>query len=287
MRARAYGKVNLALEVGARTGTLHSVRAISQSISWHDEIDLEPHDEDAIDVPGGGAPADSDNLAWRALHQVRELAGTTRPFRMVLRKHLPAGAGLGGGSADAAAVVALASRHLGLDPSVADPLLLGLGSDVPFAMLGGTALVTGVGDVVQPLPSISGFAFAIVVPPFAISTPGAYARWDDLGEPRGPAVAASALPPALRNLAPLRNDLYSAAVSLVPAVDDWRSELEQIWGVPVSMTGSGSALYGFFPTDDEAADAVRSSPHEARASHAATPRSTGWSLGPPFDQFPE
>lgn len=278
MRALAYAKVNLALEVGASTGTLHEVRAISQSISWPDEIDLAPHDEDSIEVPGGGAPVDAGNLAWRALDEVRKLAGTTGPFRLVLHKQIPAGAGLGGGSADAAAVVALASRLLGSDLSAAGPILLGLGSDVPFAMLGGTALVTGVGEVVSPLPAASGFAVAVVVPPFEVSTPGAYARWDDLDGPEGPAIPAAALPPALRDLAPLRNDLYPAAVSLVPEVDDWRNELARIWGVPVAMTGSGSALFALFPTDDEAADAIRSSPDEARAARSATPCRTGWSF---------
>lgn len=278
MKAVAYAKVNLALEVGGLQRGLHTIRSVAQSISWHDDVELDRADEDRIEVPDGGAPADQGNLAWRALDAVRDVVGAAAPARLVLRKRIPARAGLGGGSADAAAVAALASRMFGIEPVLAERALHLLGSDVPFSMRGGTAIVTGTGEEVQPLEPATGFAIAIVVPPIELGTPEVYRRWDQLDGPEGPAAPASTLPPSLRDLAPLRNDLYPAAVSLDPVLDDWRRELADIWGLPVSMTGSGSALYGFFATSDEAEDAVRAAPAGARATNAATPVPEGWSF---------
>jgi 4-diphosphocytidyl-2-C-methyl-D-erythritol kinase len=276
MKARAFAKVNLSLEVGGKEGGLHSLRGIYQSISWHDDVEVSFALEDRFEVPGGGAPPDTGNLAWRALVTVREMAGSSRPVEVVLHKRIPMEAGLGGGSADAAAVVALGAQLFGLDPDPAVPVLLELGSDVPFSMVGGTALVQGTGDLIEPLPPLGGFALAIVVPPVELNTVTVFRRWDELGEPSGPAAATSSLPPTLRSFAPLRNDLYPAAVSLAPAIEDWRAELAHRWGVPVAMTGSGSALYGFFATVDEAREAADATPAEARAASAAEPVDVGW-----------
>lgn len=276
MKARAFAKVNLSLEVGVREGGLHSLRGVYQSISWHDDVEVSFAPEDRFEVPDGGAPLDTGNLAWRALVTVREMAGSFRPVEVVLRKRIPTEAGLGGGSADAAAVVALGAQLFGMDPDPEMPLLLELGSDVPFSMIGGTALVQGTGDRIEPLPPLHGFALAIVVPPVELGTAAVFRRWDELGDPRGPAAATHSLPPTLRGFAPLRNDLYPAAVSLEPAIEDWRAELAHRWGVPVAMTGSGSALYGFFATTAEAREAVDAAPAEARAASAAEPVDVGW-----------
>lgn len=276
MRARAFAKVNLSLEIGGIDGGLHSLRGIYQSISWHDEVTLGFTGEDRFEVPDGGAPSGTDNLAWRALVMVREKAGSARPVGLELRKRIPMQAGLGGGSADAAAVVGIGCRAFGLDPEVLRPMLSRLGSDVPFSMVGGTALVHGTGEIVEPVPPVHDFALAIVVPPVELSTEDVYRRWDHLGGPLGPAVATSSLPPSLRGFAPLRNDLYPAAVSLSYFIEDWRSELAHRWGVPVVMTGSGSALYAFFGSVDEASDAVGIAPSDARAVAAAEPVGVGW-----------
>ena len=277
MRARAYAKVNLGLQVaGPGPDGFHPLRGLFQSVTWADEVVLEPADEDAITVGSGGAPANEGNLAWRALAAVRSVVGEAEPMRMSLTKEIPAGAGLGGGSADAAAVLGLAGRRYGLERETLLRLAGQLGADVPFGFVGGSALVTGKGETVEPVPAISGFALAIVVPPVELDTGRVYRAWDALGEPRGPVVAAAALPPALRDYAPLGNDLYPAAVSLAPTLDEWRGELRHRWDTPVAMTGSGSGLFGFFPTRDEAAEAIEAIPVGARATAAAEPSRRGW-----------
>lgn len=277
MRASAYAKVNLGLRVaGPGPDGFHPLRALFQSVAWADEVDLEPADADAIVVVHGGAPEDESNLAWRALAAVRSIGGAAEPMRVQLRKEIPAGAGLGGGSADAAAVLGLAGRRYGVDREALLGLAAELGADVPFAFIGGSALVTGRGEIVEPLPAITGFALAIVVPPVELETPRVYRAWDTLGEPQGPALTAAALPPALRDYAPLGNDLYPAAASLAPQLDDWRDELSRRWDTPVAMTGSGSGLFAFFPTLDEAAGAIEAIPIGARGAQAVEPATRGW-----------
>ncbi|GMQ85391.1 MAG: 4-(cytidine 5'-diphospho)-2-C-methyl-D-erythritol kinase [Acidimicrobiia bacterium] len=277
--ARANAKINLALKVRApRNDGYHPLRGLSQSIDWFDEISVADAEADAVVVSNDMAPADEDNLAWIAVDNVRRAAGSSQPMQVAVHKSIPDGAGLGGGSADAGAALILASRRFGVSFDEVRRLAVDLGADVPFALVGGTAVVTGIGEFVSPQPDAAGFALAVVVPPFRLETSLVFAAWDDLGGPEGPALPASALPPVLRDHAPVTNDLYPAAVAVVAALDDWRAELEGAWGIPVAMTGSGSALYGYFPSIGEAEDAVGEAPPEARAARAASPASFAWQL---------
>jgi len=277
MRAKAFAKVNLGLRVMRRGADgFHPLRGMFQNIDWYDEVTVEDADEDRVDVPDGGAPADRTNLAWVAVAAARDVGRDPRPTRVVIVKRIPSPAGLGGGSADAAAALNLAARRFTVSFDDVRRLAVDLGSDVPFAVVGGTAIVTGRGELVSPQPDASGFALAIVVPPIDLGTAAVYRKWDDMDGPAGPSVPTEALPPALRDSAPLGNDLYPAAVALDPQIDEWRAELSSRWGVPVAMTGSGSALFGYFPTRSEAAGAAQAAPDEARASRAAEPIERGW-----------
>lgn len=279
MRAEGFAKVNLGLRVGSvGPDGYHPLRGLFQSVTWADAVSLEPANEDEVSVTEGAAPTDESNLAWQALLAVRSAAGASDSMRVELHKTIPTGAGLGGGSADAAAVLALAGRRFGVDGKSLIDLAAPLGGDVPFAFIGGSAIVSGRGDIVRSLPPITGFALAVVVPPLELSTPSVYRTWDELDEPQGPTVGAAELPPALRDYAPLGNDLYPAAAHLSPQLDDWRDELAGRWGTPVAMTGSGSGLFGYFPTLDEAAGAAAAIPVGARAAEAVEPTATGWAL---------
>ena len=277
--AAANAKVNLGLRVQSRGDDgLHPIRGVFQSIDWSDWLQIAGADEDEVVVTGGSAPADESNLAWRAAEAVRQIAGSADPMRVELDKSVHDGAGLGGGSADAAAALILASRRYGVPFEDVRRLAVDLGADVPFALVGGTAIVSGIGELIQPHRDATGFAIAIVVPELSLETAAVYRAWDDLDGPDGPTHPEGALPPALRDLAPLGNDLYPAAISVAPEIDDWRAELEEAWGVPVSMTGSGSGLFAYFPTLDEAEDAVTAAPATARAARAVTPIDHGWRI---------
>jgi 4-diphosphocytidyl-2-C-methyl-D-erythritol kinase len=197
------------------------------------------------------------------------------PARLRLVKRIPAAAGLGGGSADAAATLMLAAAHLGLTESEAAALAPGLGADVPFCLVGGSALVEGHGEIVITRPPARDFALAVAVPPFALATAAVYRRWDELGEPAGSAVDRRHLPDSLREEAPLVNDLLPAAADLVPELGDWIFDLRRHWGGPVMMSGSGPSLFAFFATIAEAEDAARAA-GGARAVRACLPAARGW-----------
>ncbi len=277
MRARAFAKVNLSLRVRSiDTDGLHPLRGLFQTVDWYDRIIVEDAEEDSIEVPGGGAPADETNLAWRAVADARRVGQRHQPTRVVVAKQIPSPAGLGGGSADAAAALNLAARRFSVSFDEVRRLAVDLGADVPFAVVGGTAIVTGRGELVAPQPDATGFALAIVVPPIALATADVFRAWDDLGGPEGPTISGADLPPALRDYAPLVNDLYPAAVSVAPAIDEWRAELAHRWGIPVVMTGSGSALFAYLPSLGEAEGAVAAAPQGAAATRAVRPINRGW-----------
>lgn len=279
MRARAYAKINLGLQIRPRdTDGYHPLRGIFQTIDWCDDVTVEDADTDAMEVPGGGAPENETNLAWRAVAAARNAGSGARPTRVVLTKRIPSPAGLGGGSADAATALSLASRRFSVSFDDVRRIAVDLGSDVPFAVVGGTAIVTGRGEFVSPQADASGFALAVVVPPITLDTASVYRSWDRLEGPRGPRTAADDLPPALRDFAPLANDLYPAAVAIDGAIDEWRAELALRWGVPVMMTGSGAALFAYFPTRSEAGDAVSIAPEGATAGQAVEPINRGWEI---------
>ncbi len=279
MKANAYAKVNLGLQIRSRDADgFHPLRGIFQNVDWFDGITVEDADEDAMEVLGGGAPADDTNLAWKAIAAARDAGRGAHPTLVVLTKQIPSPAGLGGGSADAAAALSLAARRFSVSFDDVRRIAVDLGSDVPFAVVGGTAIVTGRGEFVSPQPDASGFALAVIVPPVALETAAVYRAWDELDGPKGPGINADDLPPMLRQYAPLANDLYPAAVSIDPAIDEWRSELASRWGVPVMMTGSGAALFAYFPTRSEAEDAVSVAPEGATAAQAAEPINRGWEI---------
>lgn len=277
MRARAYAKVNLTLAVYAPSADgYHPLRGIFQSVSLADNVTLDAAASDEITIRGGEAPADETNLAWQAIDAVRRTTRVQSPVALDIEKRIPSGAGLGGGSADAAAALGLLSERYSLDDEITVELAESLGADVPFSLVGGTKLVEGRGERITPTEPLGGFALAIVVPPFSLSTPAVFREWDRLEGPVGEPLEERSLPPALRGGAPVRNDLLPAAVSLDPRVGEWRDEISTRWNTGVAMTGSGSALFSFFSTLDEARSAVASIDVPTRAAEAVVPVPFGW-----------
>jgi 4-diphosphocytidyl-2-C-methyl-D-erythritol kinase len=175
----------------------------------------------------------------------------------------------------------LATAEAGRHPvTVATEIAPGLGSDVLLFFTGGSMLVTGVGDQIESQPPLSGFAAAIAVPPFELSTPDVYRRWDDMEGPVGETLEPRRLPPAIRDGIPIRNDLTPAAVSLQPELADFMADLRAQWEGPVALTGSGSACFGFFPDPDEAADAAKAVSSICRSSVGAGLRDRGVTRAP-------
>ena len=276
MRVEAYAKINLTLRVEPpSTSGLHPIRSLAQTIDWSDDLVLGPAEEESFVVEGADLPVDDRNLAKQALQAVRRATGRSHPVALRLRKRIPLAAGLGGGSADAAAVLALASRCLRLDPRARDSLGPDVGADVSLFLTGGLVRVSGFGERVRRAPEHAVFHPAVVVPPFELPTPDVYGRWDALEGPRGPEIPARHLPPSLRSYGPLVNDLTPAAIDLAPDLGDWMADVALLWSVPVVMSGSGPSLFGLFPSRDEADDAA-AAVTGARAVRGCSQTDRGW-----------
>lgn len=220
---RAPAKLTVSLRVvGRRPDGYHLLDAEIVALDLADELVFEPGDGlDVIDEVGVGlpVPSDEDNLVRRALRLVGRTAHVT------LRKRIPAGGGLGGGSADAAAVLRWAGVN---DVAIA----LQLGADVPFCLMGGTrARVGGIGDELHPLPPVDR-TFTLFTPPVACPTPAVYRAWDEMGGPTNPC-----------------NDLEPAALAVRPELAFWRDHLARSSGRVPRLAGSGSTWFveGAFP----------------------------------------
>ena len=253
----APAKVNLTLMVGSvSAGGLHPIRSLMQTLDWGDRVTITEGEEDHLEIEGADLPTDGENLVWKAVAALERGVDLARPpLRMHLEKRVPVAAGLGGGSADAAAVLAGLGRMLNLDPQVLRRVAPDVGSDVPAALQGGSLWVEGFGERVSVLSSLSGFAVAVAVPDFPLLTADIYQMWDDLGGPRGSEFPSAALPPELRRSGSFRNDLQPAALRVSPELGDAMSLLSREWGRPVAMSGSGPSVFGYFMDEEEARSA--------------------------------
>ncbi len=219
----APAKLTVSLHVtGVRGDGYHLIDAEMVSLDFADRLWIDP-DGEGIEVTGPAGPgavsADTDNLVTRALRLCGRSAGVR------IEKHIPAGAGLGGGSADAAAILRWARFD---DPEGA----AGIGADVAFCLRGGRARVTGIGERVEPLDPAPA-TYTLLTPPVHCATPVVYATWDDLGGPQGDH----------------HNDLEPAALAAYPELARYRDQLGDHTGVRPRLAGSGGTWFveGDFP----------------------------------------
>jgi 4-diphosphocytidyl-2-C-methyl-D-erythritol kinase len=194
---------------------------------------------------GKGLEADESNLVIRAWRLLEAAAGRPLPAALSLEKRIPHGAGLGGGSSDAAAALRMGNElfELGLSPEHLLSLAAQLGSDVPLFLLGGTSLGLGRGERVVPLRPIPLEPMLLIHPGLQVSTPGVYRALAEVGYPTPaplPALSEGAAPP-------WRNDLTIAALQVCPALAEVRMALEANGAEPL-LCGSGSCWVGRFPT---------------------------------------
>jgi 4-diphosphocytidyl-2-C-methyl-D-erythritol kinase len=270
----APAKVNLSLEVGPREVTgLHPLRSFVLCVDWTDVLHFEESDEDHLQIFGADLPDDGENLIWRAVSAIRP--GNRPQLAITLEKSIAIAAGLGGGSSDAAATLAAVADLVGRDEDAIGTAAVKVGADVALFLRGGLQRMEGHGELLIREKTLPDFFLAIAVPPFEMETARVYERWDELDAPRGPEVEGRRLPPSLRPLGPLRNDLTPAAISLQPELADFIAELSNAWEQPAMMSGSGPALFGLFPDLSEAVGAAASSPTSCRHRKGAGPRPNG------------
>lgn len=262
----APAKLNLSLLVGTpRSDGLHPLESVVQTVEWCDLIDVEAGEgKDTLDVLGADLDP-QENLVLEALDAAR-VGVDFGPLRVTLTKNIPVASGLGGGSSDAAAILLAVSEVSEIAVGDLRAPAMSIGADVPLFLVGGSLVMSGVGEVVEPLPPLTGFATAIVVPAFGLSTADVYRRWDEMEGPEGDVVADDLLPPGLRGGMPMRNDLLPAALSIEPRLGDFMADVKTEWGTAVCLTGSGSGCFGYFAGVDEARDAAAAVAGFARAA---------------------
>lgn len=259
----AFAKVNLTLDVlGKRDDGYHDLKSVMQTISIRDdiEIDLDTGKPWSLTCTKDGIPTDERNLAWKAAKVYLDTVGKD-PNGLSIRitKRIPSEAGLGGGSADAAAVLRALNRHYGEPLSILALAELGsmVGSDVPFCTLCGTAMVEGRGERLRKLPDLPDCCFVVCKPPFSSSTPELYRKLDETVIAKRP--DHQAMESAL-----LAGDLGKVAENIWnvfdPVVTQDHLELNYIksifnsyGSVAQQMTGSGSAVFGIVPDFEFAA----------------------------------
>jgi len=253
MREIAYAKLNLALEVrGREADGYHSLDTLFAFAEAGDLLDAAPAEALSLEITGpfaGALAAEPDNLVLRAARMLRDLYAVREGAALTLDKRLPVAAGLGGGSADAAAALRLLSRLWRIDAGEGDLLALAarLGADVPACFLSRTVRGTGRGDVLHPAPpEHRGAPVLIVNPGVPLSTAEVFRRWD--GRRGG------------------GNDLEPAAIALVPAIAE---VLDALRAGPaarlVRMSGSGASCFALYAAEGErdAASAQIASAHPA------------------------
>lgn len=250
---RAPAKLNLRLLVGPRGADgYHPLSTLMVALDGlGDEVEVALADRRSVSCPGIEGPA---NLAWRALDALEAEAGRPLPVAVRIDKRIPAQAGLGGGSSDAAATLVAADRlhGLGLGEAALEAVAARVGSDVPFFVRGGAQWAGGRGERLRPAAAPA-FAALLAKPDGGLSTAAVYAAFDRLPPP--PRVRDGEEAPPAGDLAGwVRNDLWPPALALAPALGATARALRVAGARAVLLCGSGTCLAGLFP-DRVAAEA--------------------------------
>ena len=265
----ARAKINLHLHVvGRRADGYHLLDSLVVFAAIGDRLTVSPAAHLTLSVTGpfaAGLQTESDNLVLRAARALATHAGLNASGALTLEKNLPVASGIGGGSADAAAALRLLTRFWGLDPSTPGQLAAGLGADVPVCVAGEPALMSGIGEILSPAPTLPGIGIVLVNPGVAVSTPAVFrTRSGPFSDPaQFPESGWKNAQTLTGSLHATRNDLEPPARALTPAIGD---VLDTLTATPdcllARMSGSGATCFGLFPNPEAARSAARTILHD-------------------------
>ena len=272
----APAKLNLSLDVvGTLPGGYHDLDMVMQAITLHETLVLRRSRYLNVRMPGSFVPVNEKNTAVKAALAFFHYTGLLAGVDITIHKQVPVRAGMAGGSADAAGVLVGMNELYGARLSMSELCALGasIGADVPFALMGGTCRVKGIGDLLKPLPPCPDCFFVVVMPSVGISTPEAFQRYDRMGSPLHPdcdrqeaAIRAGDLPGLC---AAAGNALeHCSGATETPAI---RALLDEHGALTSLMTGSGAAVFGVFDAEDKAQAAA-----EAAASRYLESLRAAW-----------
>ena len=265
MRIEARAKINWTLDItGRRADGYHLMDMLMQPVTLCDTVTLAPADNLTLTCSGDPLlPADEKHLALRAARALQAHTGCTLGAAIHVEKHIPVGAGMGGGSADAAAVLAGLNRlwQTGLDQETLEAIGLTLGADVPFCLRGGLTRTTGIGEVMQDLPCGKCWPLVVIQPCEGLSTKEIFTAYHegvvDARPDNAAAAAALAAGNAQALAASMANVMQPVSLLRRPAIAEAISALYEHGAFTAQMTGSGSAVIGAFESQKAASDAYQ------------------------------
>ena len=259
----AFAKINLTLDVlGKRPDGYHDIKSIMQTISLRDDVALEIGTGKpwSVTCDREGFPADEENLAWKAAKLFFDtIKRDADGLSIHITKRIPAQAGLGGGSADAAALLRALNKHYGNPLSILALAELGslVGSDVPFCVVGGTAMVEGRGERLRKVADMPECVFVVVKPEFSVSTPELYRKLDETAIARRPehnALESALLAGDLGQVADKIGNVFDPVVTAEHLELNYIKSICNSYGsLGQQMTGSGSAVFAIMPSFEFAA----------------------------------
>lgn len=263
---KAYAKLNLTLDVlGKRPDGYHDLKSVMQTVSLHDviQISIGTGTTWRLICQAEGIPCDGRNLAWKAATLYLDTIGEhVDGLEIHIEKHIPSGAGMGGGSADAAAVLRALNRFYGNRLSLTELADLGakIGSDVPFCVVGGTVMCEGRGEILTELQNMPKCIIVGCKPEFSVSTPELYKKIDSVTVSLHPDNDAMERAIAHQDLTGILRNIYNV---FDPVVSEMHGEIDHIkevcrkWGaLAVQMTGSGSVVFAVMPDPEQAEKAM-------------------------------
>lgn len=263
MTVIANAKLNLYLDIiGTREDGYHLLETVMQSITLSDVLDIDISDGDGTELVCDRAdiPSDERNIAYKAARAYLDAAKIKARVRISIAKRIPSGAGMGGGSADAAAVLAALDRHFGaLGKEKLYETALSCGADVPFCLAGGTKLCKGIGEEISPVAAVKGYAFLVVMPDFTCPTGEAYRKYD-----AAPVAARGELREFCESIScgSFSGRMYNVFEALYAdeRIEDIKARLAEVGADGAMLTGSGAAVFGVFKDEKAAAQAAKSFP---------------------------
>lgn len=250
---KAFAKLNLTLDVlGKREDGYHDLCSVMQTVSLCDEIEIDvgTGKDWCLSCDADGIPCDARNLAWKAAKVFcEEMGKDPEGIEIRIRKRIPSQAGMGGGSADAAAVLRALNRHFGEPMTMAQLADLGgrIGSDVPFCVVGGTYMCEGRGEILRKLPNMPECIFVVCKPEFPVSTPALFKVIDAVeiaNRPDNRAMEDALIAGDLEELARNVVNVFDPVVTADhPELDEIKAVMMDYGALCCQMTGSGSATF--------------------------------------------
>ena len=261
----APAKLNLSLDVaGLLPNGYHDLDMVMQTIDLYERITLRRSADLTLRLPGSFVPPNDKNTAYKAAVAFFHYTGLLAGVDITIQKHVPVRAGMAGGSADAAGVLVGLNELYNAQLSMSELCAIGagIGADVPFALMGGTCRVKGVGDLIKPLPPCPDCWFTVVMPDYGVSTPEAFAAYDKVGSSTHPDCEAQEKAIRAEDLAGVCAAAGNALEECSGARDNEaiKTALKENGAVTALMTGSGAAVFGIFESEEaarSAAEAVR------------------------------